>query len=69
MATGQREMMVRTPMNGLIQMAVPVISNWKFEVFQISLNVHDVFREAFKKNSRLRAVRPQNHGHDREHRL
>lgn len=27
MATGHREVMVRTPMNGLIQMAVPVISS------------------------------------------
>lgn len=29
MATGHREVMVRTPMKGLIQMAVPVISSWE----------------------------------------
>lgn len=29
MATGHREMMVRTPMKGLIQIAVPVISSCK----------------------------------------
>lgn len=29
MATGHREVMVRTPMKGLIQMAVPVISSCK----------------------------------------
>lgn len=29
MATGHREVMVRTPMNGLIQIAEPVISSWK----------------------------------------
>lgn len=56
MATGQRETIVRTPMNGLIQIAVPVISSWKrskeifkHEAMLISLFYYNqIVRRCFK---------------------
>lgn len=73
MATGHREVMVRMPMNGLIQMAVPVISSWERICVFLFLAMVKLEGEAWQDGTYIREVKvaigPQHHREDGERRL